>query len=431
MSLRYKYWTIVLLLHSTLLVLIYHLLLKNKWFFILSEVAIIISLYLCFLLYRALIKPIELMYLGGNAIRDRDFNTKFLHTGSKEMDQLIDIYNTMIERLGEERTMAEEQSIFLENLIRLSPVGMVILDYDGRIDLINKRALLLLGIEQEDKRRKFSELQPPATLMIDGIAEGQHKVIRIEGNKKYRCHAAKIIHKGFLRKFILIEDLTTELLQSEKEAYGRIIRMMAHEVNNSMGAVNSILQTVHQYGFDGADADRDLKDGLEVAMERNTNLTTFMKNFAKVIRISSPILQQVELNGFLENSAKLWLQVCKENNIILETDLTSDTVTIMMDPVQMEQVISNIIKNSIESIGNNGFIRIRQTYGTPGFVITDNGAGISDTSTERIFTPFYSSKPQGQGVGLMVIREILDNHGARYKLGTDKKDGLTSFEVKF
>ena len=155
MSLRYKYWSIVILLHSVLVVLIYHFLCKNKWLFLTSEIAIILSLYLCFLLYRALIKPIELMYLGGNAIRDRDFNTKFLHTGSREMDQLIDIYNTMIERLGVERTRAEEQSIFLENLIRISPVGMIILDFDGRIDLINKMGMKLMDMEREEKILKF------------------------------------------------------------------------------------------------------------------------------------------------------------------------------------------------------------------------------------------------------------------------------------
>ena len=194
-----------------------------------------------------------------------------------------------------------------------------------------------------------------------------------------------------------------------------------------MGAVNSILQTVHQFGFGNADADSDLREGLEVAMERNTNLTSFMKNFARVIRIAAPNLQEVDLNSFMENSAKIWSGICKEKNIILETDFTSVPSMTLIDPIQMEQVISNMIKNSIESIGENGHIMIGVFEDRNGFYVNDNGAGIDETNKNNLFSPFFSTKPYGQGVGLMLINEILQNHGFKFTLITEGE--WTSFKV--
>jgi two-component system nitrogen regulation sensor histidine kinase NtrY len=429
MSLRIKYWSIIIALHVVLIVLCYTLLFDKKWLFLCSEVILLASLYFSYLLYNALIRPISLMYMGSNAIRDRDFSVKFLHTGSKEMNNLIDIYNSMINTLGQERTTAEEQSIFLENLISISPVGIIILDFDGRIEILNKHAKQLLNQKSNPIGILLSEIMHPVISGILKIESGQSLIIKADGNKKYRCQVSNIVHKGFLRKFILIEDLTTELLNSEKDAYGKIIRMMAHEVNNSMGAVNSILTTVHQFGFEGADADPELKAGLETAIERNNNLTTFMKNYAQVIRVVPPFLQNIEISKYLRNAVRLWANICAEKNIILNVESLDQEMTLSLDPIQMEQVISNIIKNSIESIGADGEIRLGLLAGKKGFYIRDNGAGIDESTKDQLFSPFFSTKPYGQGVGLMLISEILQKHEAHFNLYSE--GNWTSFEIWF
>lgn len=426
MSLRVKYWLIVILVHMLLVVAVYHLLSDNKWLFLLFEVVVLISFFLCHNLFRSLIRPIELMHLGGNAIRDRDFNTRLLHTGSREVDSLIDVYNTMMQRLGEERGKAEEQNIFLENFIRLAPVGIIILDYDGNVDLINPTAQNILGPEAlrsihfASVFREFSELLNSQ----DGATQ---KIVRLSDGKNCRIHTGKIIHKGFLRKYILIEDLTVELLQSEKEAYGKVIRMMAHEVNNSMGAVNSIIQTVIQHGDENG-LDEDLNEGLKVALDRNEKLTAFMKNFARVIRISQPHRLPTELGPFLASMARLWQIRCAEAGIGMTVD-AGRTVVVDMDVVQMEQVMTNLIKNAVEAIGKNGKIILGILEDRNGWYVADNGCGISEVYAANLFRPFYSTKAEGQGVGLMITREILQLHHAQFRLFNDAITGMTRFEI--
>ncbi len=417
------------MVHIVLVVLCYKLLSDKKWLFLASEVLLLVSLYFSYLLYNALIRSIDLMYMGSNAIRDRDFSVKFLPTGSKEMNELIGVYNTMIDTLGQERTKGEEQSIFLENLIAVSPIGIIVLDFDGEIEMINKNARQLLPHKEGYTGLLLSELNHPVISGILKIESGESLIIKADGNKKYRCQMSNIVHKGFMRRFILIEDLTTELLNSEKEAYGKIIRMMAHEVNNSMGAVNSILNTIHQYGFEGADADPELKSGLETAIERNNNLTSFMKNYAQVIRIVPPFLQNIEVSKYLRNAVRLWTNICAEKNITIDTDGLDHEMMLDLDPIQMEQVISNILKNSIESIGENGEIHIGYLFDRKGFFIRDNGAGISEETKDKLFSPFFSTKPYGQGVGLMLISEILQNHEAHFNLYSERN--WTSFEIWF
>ena len=204
---------------------------------------------------------------------------------------------------------------------------------------------------------------------------------------------------------------------------------MAHEVNNSMGAVNSILTTVHQFGFEGADADPELKAGLETAIERNNNLTTFMKNYAQIILVVPPFLQNIEISKYLRNAVRLWANICAEKNIILNVESLDQEMTLSLDPIQMEQVISNIIKNSIESIGADGEIRLGLLAGKKGFYIRDNGAGIDESTKDQLFSPFFSTKPYGQGVGLMLISEILQKHEAHFNLYSE--GNWTSFEIWF
>ena len=133
MSLKYKYTIFIIVIHTALVILLYHVLKENKWFFILSELLIGVSLVLSYSLYRQLIQPLELMQAGSDALVDSDFSIKYVDTGSKEMDKLIRVYNTMIDRLRSERITMEEQSFFVNKLIEVSPIGILILDYDDLI----------------------------------------------------------------------------------------------------------------------------------------------------------------------------------------------------------------------------------------------------------------------------------------------------------
>jgi nitrogen fixation/metabolism regulation signal transduction histidine kinase len=400
----------------------------SRWYFIASELILLITLALSFGLYNQLIRPISLMKTGTNALKNKDFTVKYVKSGSEEVDELIEVYNTMIDTLRIEQTKTAEQSYFLEKLIQASPIGIVILDFDGNISDINPMASSILDIPLSENGSLISSHNHPLIPQILDLDDGQAKLLTQNGFEKYRCQVDRIIHKGFPRKFIILADLTAEILESEKEAYGKVIRMMAHEVNNSMGAINSIINTVAEYGFDHEGADQELKSSLHLAVDRNKSLAKFIDNFADIIRLPKPRMSIHDLNALITNTAKSWEGKAKDQNITFSYKLSPGELNLNIDSTQIERVISNALKNAIESIENNGEVIIQSQSNPIGFSIIDNGPGISDSDKEQIFTPFFSTKVNGQGIGLMLCREILDNHGGTLDLYT--KGDETHFKVE-
>jgi len=427
MSLRVKYFLFIITIHLVIAWLCYYNFQEQKLYFLLSEIAILFSLFLSYLLYRSLIQPLDFMYSGTNAIEDKDFTIKFVKTGSKEMDRLIDVYNSMIDNIREERIQVEEQHYFLKKLINASPNGIIILDYDEKITDINPRAMRLLDLEKDVTHQSIASFDNPILEQIAKLEVGQPNIISTEGFEKYKCEVSHFIHQGFKRKFILIQELSKEILEAEKRAYEKIIRMMAHEVNNSIGAINSILQIHVEYNTEENSEERE---SLEIAIERNNSMTLFMKNFAEVVRLPKPHFERIELNELLSNIGKLMESQAKNQKITIDFHLSKGNIFASIDSKQMEQVLVNILKNAIESIDYEGVIQIISQQSPATILIRDNGKGITSEVAGNLFTPFFSTKPDGQGVGLTLIREILLNHDAQFSLKT-MEDGWTEFRIAF
>lgn len=431
MSIKIKYFLFIISLHLVITFLVYQLLKDNKILFILSEVLILFSLYICWAIYQAIIRPLDLMKSGTNAIQDEDFNVKYLKTPSKDVNILIDTFNEMMDRLREEKKRTVEQSYFLENLIEATPIGIVILDYDNQISEINPKARTYLQIDQEVTGKSLSEIPHPLAHFISELNTEQKEVIQIGGIDKYRCQVNAVIHKGFKRKFIVIEELTQEILDAEKKAYGKVIRMMAHEVNNSIGAINSLLHTVNEYAFSEDEQFKEYKEALQDAISRNDSLNQFMKNFAKVVRIPPPSLAPENLNDVVSRCVNIMSGIAESHDIIFDLKISDLPIELYIDTSQIEQVIVNIIKNAIEAIHKNGKIIITTSQSSPQLIISDTGHGINSADKDKLFSPFYSTKAEGQGVGLMMIKEILNNHQAQFSLETDHDEGMTSFSITF
>ena len=430
MNLKTKYFIFISFIHVFLSVILFILFKENKLYFLISELFILISIYISIKLYQAFIYPINLMKSGKNAIQDKDFSIKYNLTGATDVDQLIDIYNKMIEELRQEKTKTQEQSYFLENLIQYSPIGMIIMDYDFRIDIINDAAKSILG-KNAEKGKSLKEIKHVLSDHISDLKPSEDKVFNVASRQKFKCRKQELIHKGFPRQFILIEELTEEILLAEKRAFGKVIRMMAHEVNNSMGAINSILESVKEFGFSHEDADSDLIYSLDIAIERNKGLASFTDHFADLIRLPSPVIANLNLSALINDIAHLYRIKAKKYNIHIHYQADMEDIWIKADKIQREQAFGNILKNAVESISENGDIWIKLDHETKLLQFIDNGPGISKSDSEKLFSPFFSTKTNGQGIGLMLIREILTSHGFEFDLYTDATDGLTFFNINF
>ncbi|MFT3949823.1 MAG: ATP-binding protein [Agriterribacter sp.] len=431
MKARTKYILFVVILHLIAVTLTWFIF-ENKVFFIVAEVFIIISIILSWQLYRQLIQPLRLLMEGTQAIKDRDFNVKFLPTGKHEIDELIAVYNQMMDELRRERTRQEQQHFFLEKLIHTSPTGIIILDFDQRIHDINPRALQLLQTERARLLSKsVYEISHPVIVQLRDLQVGGSKTFTFNNVATYKIQKSSFVDRGFPRQFIMIEELTAEILAAEKKAYGKVIRMMAHEVNNSIGSVNSIIQSTvisdtlwkngeHVY----------LKDALQVAIERNYNLNVFMRNFADLVRLPDPQKKNINLPEMIRSIIKLMEMKAGGKNIQFIYDMPGDTFYITADPQQMEQVLINIVKNAVEAIATEGYISFNINRYKRELTIANNGKEITGEESAQLFSPFFSTKKDGQGIGLMLIKEILTNHGFAFSLKTIEP-GITEFVIRF
>ena len=367
---------------------------------------------------------------GTEAIKDRDFNIKFVETGKYEMDQLINVYNQMIDQLRTERTKQEEQHFFLSKLINTSPTGILVLNHDGGIHQLNPKAIELLEVKEKEVTGKLPGDLPSVIMHeINKLNPGESKTVTLNGITTFKLQKSQFIDHGFPRHFIMIEELTAEILAAEKKAYGKVIRMMAHEVNNTIGPVNSILESaLNTSGLWDQQGSKPLHEALQVAMDRNHNLNLFMRNFADVVRLPEPNKKQIDLHALINHVATLMKRKAEERGIIFEYCLSETPVYFLADEQQMEQVLINIIRNAFEAINEKGVVRFTTILHPKKIIITDTGQGIDEQQADEIFTPFFSTKKAGQGIGLTVIKEVLLNHHFSFSLKTTAP-GITDFEI--
>jgi nitrogen fixation/metabolism regulation signal transduction histidine kinase len=420
MKLRTKYILFVVILHLLTLVLAWFIFIDNKIYFIIAEAFVLISAAVAIQLYSQLVLPLKMLLQGIEAIKDKDFNVKFLSTGKLEVDALIDVYNQMMDELRTERTRQEQQHFFLEKLIHTSPTGIIILDFDDRVQQANPKALQVLGIDEKAVIGELiGELAHPIFRHIKTLKSGETEVVKLDGVNSFKLQKSHFIDRGFSRHFIMLEDLTAEILAAEKKVYGKVIRMMAHEVNNTIGPVNSIMQSAMKTDqlWAGHDFDR-LKDALQIAMDRNQNLNLFMRNFADLVKLPQANKQPVELQKLITSVTKLMSIRAEEKGVALNLDLPEEPIKIMADEQQLEQAFINIVKNAIEAIDDKGAVTFTINPKEKKLVITDTGNGISAEQQANLFTPFFSTKKDGQGIGLTLVREIMLNHGFEFSLKT-------------
>ncbi|AYA37589.1 HAMP domain-containing protein [Hymenobacter oligotrophus] len=430
MSLRAKYILFVTLVQVAIAVLAVQFLASKTWLFFVTEGLLVVTAWISVQLYRGFVRPLNLIAAGTQAIRSRDFTMKFLPVGQTEMDQLIDTYNTMIDELRQERITQHEKSYLLERLIAASPAGILLLSFDGTIESLNPAAERCLQLPPAELLgRRPAELPGEWGRALGALQAGQPQVVQLSGMQTYRASTSHFLDRGFTRYFILLEELTQELIRQEKQAYEKLIRMMSHEINNSIGAVNSILQSFRYYAPQLAEDDRpDFEEALDVSVNRNTHLANFIASFANLVRLPAPTPRPTDVHELLKATCRLLQVQSEKRNIKWHWELAPGPLYVALDAQQMEQALLNICKNALEAIDHDGHLWVRTSAQPPAVVIENDGPGIPAEVQPHLFTPFFSTKRDGQGIGLTMIRDILLHHGFPFSLAT-QPNGRTAFSI--
>ncbi|MBZ0112277.1 MAG: PAS domain-containing protein [Thermoanaerobaculia bacterium] len=404
----------------------------GPWFFVIE--AAVLASWLCGVwLARRSLQPVAFVQSFSDLLREREFSARFSPVGQAEMDRLIEAYNRMLTDLYEERQRLGEQRGFLEQFVQASPLGVIILDYDGRITLVNPAAARLLERDADEiAGRELDSLGSEFAEVLRTLRPGENRLLTWRSMRRLRLEKMVFVDRGFSRQFVLIEELTRVIDESERAAYEKLIRLMSHEVNNTVAATNSLLQSCSNYASQIAPEDRgDFANALRVVIERNEGLNRFMGDFAQVVRLPEPEKQLGQLSKLLESLEIMFGAQCRERSIRWVRNYDEEVPRVAFDREQMEQVLINILKNAIEAIGDHGSLEIRLSEhgGAVELEILDDGGGLDLETQGSLFSPFFSTKAQGQGLGLTLAKEILVKHGFEFGL-EPAADGRTRFHLR-
>lgn len=392
------------------------------YFYIGEGLVLFILCYLPFF-YRKIVKPLNSIGSGMELLREQDFSSRLSPVGQYEADRIVNVFNRMMEQLKNERLRLREQNNFLDLLIKASPMGVILTTLDEDLSELNPMAQKMLGVRQEDVLgKKMNEIDSPLAAELANVPKGETATVRLNDSNIYRCTHSSFIDRGFQHPFFLIESLTDEVMKAEKKAYEKVIRMIAHEVNNTTAGITSTLDTVEQ-ALSAEEGMDDICDVMRVCIERCFSMSRFITRFADVVKIPEPTLTPVDLNDLAFTCKRFMEGMCADRNIKLRLEIDETLKEVKMDASLFEQVLVNIIKNAAESIEKDGEIIVR-TLSPATIEVVDNGKGISKEVEAKLFSPFFSTKPNGQGIGLIFIREVLMRHGCTFSLRT-YADGLT------
>lgn len=420
MSLRARFTLYLVTLHLVFAATVGLLLHGRTPWLLVVEVVAVASLVVGLLLVRALFVPLALVRSGADLLNDRDFTTRLREVGHPEVDPLIRVYNRMAEHLREERIRGEEREHFLQKMVAATPTGVLVLDLDGRVVLANRAAANLLGVEAGVLQgRQLADAPVALGRALAAIDVGETRLVRLEGRRRVRCRVLAFLDRGFPRRFLLLEELTEELHRTEKAAYGKLVRMMSHEVNNTAGAVQSLLESCLNYAGQLAPADRDdFSRALAVAIARTGSLNRFMQEFAEVVRLPSPRLAACDVEALLARIEVLLHAECARRRVVWRWDRHDPLPPQPLDAAQMEQALINICRNALEAIGEDGVVTVGLGLlgDRPALWVDDTGGGIPPDVEPQLFTPFFTSKADGQGIGLTLVQEILVAHGCGFAL---------------
>jgi len=457
MTLRRQLGAYLIALHLLLFVAAGFLLIEQPGLFVGAEALLLGSLAGGFVLVRRALEPLGYTRRFHDLLQDQHYANRLAPPGSPELEELVGMFNTMLAALHRERLAVGEQQGFLDRLLEATPNAVLVFDFDGAISLVNASALAQLGLDLPHGRPLRAWLAGDAILaagldgrgrersldliaQLDALPPNDSRLLTDLDGRRFRAQRGQFFDRGFVREFLMLEELTAELEDSERATYARLVRVLAHEVNNTVAATRSVLDSLLYYRDQLVASDaHDFATAIDAVKRRNVSLGEFIDRFTRVVKMPAPELRPVELRAIVDDILWLNREQCARAGVRLGWRRCDAVPLVSLDTGLMEAALLNIVKNAIEAV------LARQATGTPSghvelslerhggetvLAVIDSADLLRELPPRQLFTPFFTTKQGGQGIGLMFVREVLMRHGFSYSLASTG-EGETRFEIRF
>lgn len=365
--------------------------------------------------FRSISNLLEALIQGDYTLRARSDQS------SGAFDELVLAINGLAQRLSQQRWESVESQLLLRTIIEHIDVAIIALNQDNQIRFTNPAAENLLQLKNSGDSQEL--LQQLA--FVQELTSGCHQVVELSlgyQQGRFNVYVEEFREAGKQHKLLFITDIRTLLRSEERKAWQNLVRVISHEINNSLSPIASISQTLKRIierDPQGAAVAEDLREGLTIISERALGLSQFVDSYKQLAKLPEPQIQPLAIRLLVEKIIALF------NHTPIKIETETDFI-LQLDPVQFEQVLINLLKNAIEAtaLTNPGStIKIRWAVSRQFFKldICDQGCGISNL--DNVFVPFYSTKKQGSGIGLVLCRQIIEAHNGRLSLSNQDSGG--------
>lgn len=396
-----------------------------------------------------------------DSIRYSDFSQSFRPTvKGSSFEELNNALAQVIEQFRKTRGEKEEQYRYLQIVVQHVGIGLMAFADDGKVELINTAAKKLLRVNNVQNITELGATSTPLVDALEGIKAGENLLVKyVSDNELFQLsiYATEFKMQGNQYKLVSLANIQNELEEREMQAWQNLIRVLTHEIMNSVTPIISLSSTassllggimanggrdhseasVSDTVVEGRAADSlvDVKGALDTISKRSQGLLHFVDDYRNLTRIPTPNFQTVRVTELFERIQKLFSDRFQKWGIKCSVFVSPHELELTADPDLIEQVVINLIMNSIGAVSGAANPEIRLTARTDNrggilIQVTDNGHGIPEELQEKIFIPFFTTRKEGSGIGLSLSRQIMRAHKGSITVSSIP-DKETTFTLRF
>ncbi len=364
------------------------------------------------------------------AIRNRDFSLRFPAERLRGSEKkLAEEMNDVISGFRDDLMRQERQYGQYEAILNLVDAALIVADVDGNVNWMNQKAIQNLCGFQITQLSMLYAVHPELATNLKSLLPGQPKMLTISLNgreESLKLSMASYDSDGSEVRIYSIENVNLLVQQSEIEAQRKLIRVLTHEIMNSLSPIISLsdMLTAEKGQFDD-----EATLAINAINRRSKGLLKFVENYRKLSRLSQPHLEWTKIGDIFDGLRTLF------HEPFIEFKIENPDIQLQLDRHQIEQVLINLIKNAVESLQENPTVIVSTKADHPNhrFMISveDNGCGISPDAAESIFLPFFTTKSGGSGIGLSLSRQIISMHGGSISFNSTPSSTIFTITLPF